>query len=74
MNTPLKRLADFVGMPEDHIREAAQAIRHEKMKERLLEKVRIIRSRNTAITPSGEIVERGTPGSVNYESGEERGL
>lgn len=32
----------------------------------LLEKVRIIRSGNTAILPTGEIVERGTPGSMNY--------
>jgi len=36
--------------------------------QRLLEKVRIIRSGNTAILPTGEIVERGTPGSTNYNS------
>ena len=34
----------------------------------LLEKLRIIRSGNTAILPTGEIVERGTPGSMDYES------
>jgi len=37
-------------------------------KEKLREKLRIIKSGNTAITPAGEIVNRGTPGARDYES------
>lgn len=64
--TALERLAHILEMPAEHVREAAEQIRTNRMKERLMEKVRIIRSGNTAITPTGEIVERGTPGSMSY--------
>ena len=37
-------------------------------KDKLLEKLRIIQSGETAIMPNGEIVKRGTPGSANYDS------
>lgn len=68
--TKLEILADELGMPADHVREAAEAIRQKRMKERLLAKVQLIRDRNTAILPTGEIVERGTPGAMNYGSSE----
>jgi hypothetical protein len=70
MKTPLEIFADELDMPVDHIREAAQAIRQERMRDRLPEKVRIIRSGNTAITPEGKIVERGMPESTPYETSE----
>lgn len=37
-------------------------------KDNLMEKLRIIQSGNTAIMPTGEIVERGTPGATEYNS------
>jgi hypothetical protein len=69
----LERLADFLEMPADHVREAAEAIRQErkdKLVASLMGKVNLIRERNTAILPTGEIVARGTPGAMNYESPE----
>lgn len=35
---------------------------------KLMEKLRIIQSGKTAILPTGEIVERGTAGAMDYES------
>lgn len=37
-------------------------------KDKLMEKLRIIQSGKTAILPTGEIVERGTPGAMDYET------
>jgi hypothetical protein len=37
-------------------------------KDKLMEKLRIIQSGETAILPSGEIVKRGTPGATDYDS------
>jgi hypothetical protein len=70
MKTSLERLADVIGMPADELRECAIAIRHERMKRELLAKVQLIRDRNTAILPTGEIVARGTPGAMDYHSSE----
>jgi hypothetical protein len=63
-------LADVLEMPADHVREAAEAIRQERMKKNLLAKVQLIRDRNTAILPTGEIVARGTDGAMDYDSPE----
>lgn len=61
-------LASIVEMPTDHIREAGDQMKTERMKRRLLEKVNLIRAGNTAILPTGEIVARGTTGSMDYDS------
>lgn len=69
----LERLANSLEMPVDHVREAAEAIsqeRNDKLVASLMSKVALIRERNTAIMPTGEIVARGTPGAMNYESPE----
>ena len=69
--TSLERFASAIGMPAEHVREAAENIRREQRREALLEKVRLIRERNAAILPTGEIVPRGTPGAMNFDSPEE---
>jgi hypothetical protein len=66
MKTALERLADVLEMPADELREAAQNMRDERKKIALLEKLKIIREGNTAITPNGEIVPRGTTGAMDY--------
>jgi hypothetical protein len=69
--TTLERLANILDMPAGHVREAAEQIRTNQMKERLMEKVRVIRSGNTAITPTGEIVDRDErPDAMPYETNE----
>lgn len=65
--TKLEILAEELEMPADHVREAAEAIRQDRMKKNLLAKVQLIRDRNSAILPTGEIVEKGTPGAMDYE-------
>lgn len=65
-SSAIDRLAKFVGMPVDHVRGAIENIRRERMKNRLMEKVRLIREGRSAILPSGEIVEQGTPGAMQY--------
>jgi len=58
-------------MPVDHVREAAEAIRDErkaKLVSALMQKVNLTRDRNTAILPTGEIVARGTPRAIPYDS------
>lgn len=72
----LERLADLLDMPADDVREATRNIARKRMEEKhagLMEKVRLIRERNTAILPTGEIVARGTPGAMDYESPENAG-
>jgi len=41
---------------------------NEKKLEKLLSKLKIIQEENTAILPNGEIVPRGTIGSIDYNS------
>lgn len=69
----LERLADILEMPADHVREAAEEIRRKRNIETLMAKVQLIRERNTAILPTGEIVARGTPGAMDYESPQNAG-
>ena len=66
--TALERLADCLEMPADHLRKAADNIRRERLHASLMAKVQLIRDRNTAILPTGEIVPRGTPGAMPYET------
>ena len=40
----------------------------DKLVASLMSKVALIRERNTAILPTGEIVARGTPGAMNHNS------
>jgi hypothetical protein len=67
----LEFLAQELGMPAEHIREAARNIARKRMETKhadLMEKVRLIRDKNTAILPTGEIVARDTPGAMPYDS------
>jgi len=64
----LERLASALDIPADDLREFAWNIAREKKYAAAMEKVRLIRERNTAILPTGEIVARGTPGSMDYNS------
>jgi len=66
----LEKLASLLEMPAEHVREAAENIGRERKHAALLAKIHLIRERNTAILPTGEIVARGTPGSMIYESPE----
>lgn len=68
MKTKLEIFAELIEMTVEHLREAADNIRRERMKNNLLAKVQLIRDRNTAILPTGEIVPRGTPGAIPYET------
>ena len=63
---PLEVLAEILEMPADELRECAEAIRQERMKKNLLAKVQLIRDRNAAILPTGEIVAKGTPNAIDY--------
>lgn len=63
---PLEVLAEILKMPADELRECIKAIRQERMKKNLLAKVQLIRDRNAAILPTGEIVAKGTPGAIDY--------
>jgi hypothetical protein len=49
-------------------KDIADAIRQHLKTEALLAKVELMRSGNTAILPTGEIVARGTPGATDYDS------
>jgi hypothetical protein len=67
----LEFLAQELGMPAEHVREAARNIARKRMETKhadLMEKVRLIREKNTAILPTGEIVARDTPGAMPYDS------
>lgn len=66
---PIDHLANILGMDVQTIRNAAIAIREARKTEAFLEKIRIIRSGNTAITQSGEIVDRSErPDAMPYNS------
>lgn len=67
----LERLANLLDMPAEDVREAARNIARKRIETKhaaLMEKVRLIRERNTAILPTGEIVARDTPGAMPYDS------
>lgn len=64
----VERLAALLDMSAKDVEEAARNIARKRMYESLMEKVRLIREMNTAILPTGEIVDRGTPGSLPYDS------
>ena len=73
----LEFLAQELDMPVEHIREAARNIARKRMETKhadLMEKVRLIREKNTAILPTGEIVARGTPGAMDYNSPQNAGI
>ena len=67
--SPVERLATFVGMPVDHVQGALEEIAKTNRINRLKAKLRLIKERRAAITPMGEIVEIGTPGSKPYHYG-----
>lgn len=67
----LERLANLLDMPAEDVREAARNIARKRVEEKhaaLMAKVRLIREKNTAILPTGEIVARDTPGAMPYDS------
>lgn len=66
--TPLEALAEVVEIPVDELKQIARRIATERKFSGLMEKVRLIRSGNTAILPTGEIVPRSTPGAMPYET------
>ena len=71
MKTKLEILADELNMDADYVRDVAKSIRYKRNDElmsSLMAKVKLIRERNAAILPSGEIVGRVTPNSMSYES------
>lgn len=67
--SPVERLARCVGMPVEHVQGALEQIAKTNRINRLQAKLRLIKERRAAITPKGEIVEIGTPGSKPYHYG-----